>query len=201
MNYYATRDRDSGEDANPGGPVSERALNAGTLAFQGDLGTSSELEPGRLAVAAAVAGGLYKAQDGPLGQVLDDVIVVEGLTERIEKLATIDDAASGGVDYAEYEDGFYDEAGERVGTVEGTAVVLTYTPHMWQYHSSVTTFEDGTFETSGVIDCTAILSGMTQVLQVRGTSGRYAGKQGFMTLTLHDHEQRPPLYRTTFVMA
>ncbi|MFD2768443.1 allene oxide cyclase barrel-like domain-containing protein [Micromonospora eburnea] len=198
MSYYTAKGRDIEED--PDAPVSARALNAGQLAFQQDLGNSSALEAGQLALAAALAAGAYRPSDGQVNAALGDCIVVDGLTEAVEKLVTTDQAASGGVDSAEYEDGFYDAAGNRVGTVTGTAVVLSYTPHMWQYHSSTTEFHDGTFETSGVIDCTAILNGMTQILQVVGRSGRYAGKRGFMTLTLHDHRQQPPLYRTQFVM-
>jgi hypothetical protein len=198
MGYYTARGRDVEED--PAGTLSARARNAGRLAFQQDLGDSSALEANQLALAALLAAGGYVPGGGQVAGALDDCVVVDGLTEAVEKLVTTDEAVSGGVDFAEYEDGFYNVAGDRVGTVTGTAVVLCYTPHMWQYHSSTTEFHDGTFETNGVIDCTAILNGMTQVLRVVGTGGRYAGKQGFMTLTLHDHRKQPPLYRTQFVM-
>ncbi|WP_326691544.1 MULTISPECIES: allene oxide cyclase barrel-like domain-containing protein [unclassified Streptomyces] len=183
------------------GPVAQEALDSGKLAFQGEMPMASALEPRQLALAAALAAGIFTPGVDPVDEVLDKCVIVDGLTEVIEKLAINEGSKNGSTDSGDYVDGFFDSDGKRVGTVTGTAVMLAKEPHIWQHHKSVTEFEDGTFETTGVIDGTAILHGLTQVFRVVGKTGRYAGKQGFMTLTIKDPQQRPPHYHTVFAMA
>ncbi|MFI6643903.1 hypothetical protein [Streptomyces sp. NPDC050504] len=186
--------------ANPEG-LDERALESGKLAFQGEMPATSLVAPRDLALAAAAAAGIYTPDKDSADEVLKRCVVVEGLTEVIEKMAIHDAGTDGAAALAEYQDGFFDAEGNRVGTVTGTARVLAMVPHMWQYHQSRTEFDGGTFETSGVIDATAILHGYTQVFRVVGRTGRFSGKSGFMTLTIDDPTQRPPRYRTSFAMA
>jgi hypothetical protein len=181
--------------------LDQRALDSGKLAFQGEMPASSLVEPRDLALAAAAAAGIYTPDKDSVDEVLKKCIIVEGLTEVIEKMAIHDAGTDGAAALAEYQDGFFDADGNRVGTATGSARVLSMAPHMWQYHQSTTEFEGGTFETSGVIDATAILHGFTQIFRLTGKTGRFSGRTGFMTLTIDDPTQRPPRYRTSFAMA
>ncbi|WDM16622.1 hypothetical protein J3S85_37170 [Streptomyces lavenduligriseus] len=181
--------------------LDRRALDSGQLAFQGQMPATSLVEPRDLALAAAAAAGIYDPAKDSAEEALKKCVIVEGLTEVIEKMAIHDEGTHGAAALAEYQDGFFDADGNRVGTVIGSARVLSMAPHMWQYHQSRTEFEGGTFETHGVIDGTAILHGFTQIFQLTGKTGRFAGKAGFMTLTIDDPTQRPPRYRTSFAMA
>ncbi|GGW70310.1 hypothetical protein GCM10010503_54400 [Streptomyces lucensis JCM 4490] len=181
--------------------LDQRALDSGQLAFQGRMPASSLVEPRDLALAAAAAAGVYDPARDSAEEALERCIIVENLTEVIEKMAIHDEGTHGAAALAEYQDGFFDADGNRVGTVTGSARVLSMAPHMWQYHRSRTEFDGGTFETHGVVDGTAILHGYTQIFQLTGTSGRFSGKVGFMTLTIDDPTQRPPRYRTSFAMA
>lgn len=180
-------------------PIDQRALDAGA-AFLGATADPGPLDVRGLAVAAAAMAGVHV----PGAETIDDAvrrcIIVDGLTEKVEKLIINDDEASGQGATVQYEDGFYDEHGERIATVSGTAVVLQAKPHMWQFHQSTAQLADGSFRISGIVDVTAMTQSMTQVLQVTGTSGRYDGKAGFLTLSIADPQIRPPHYATAFVM-
>jgi hypothetical protein len=45
------------------------------------------------------------------------------------------------------------------------------------------------------------MKGMTQILQVRGTGGRYAGKAGYLSMAVADTSQRPPQYSVTIALS
>ncbi|GAA3301643.1 MULTISPECIES: allene oxide cyclase barrel-like domain-containing protein [Dactylosporangium] len=181
--------------------IDERALNTGAAALQESIVDPGPVGVEALAVAAATAAGVHDpAADSPADAVAK-CIVLAGLTEKVERLVVHDAKDTDGTgSLVEYVDGYYDADGNRLGAATGTAVVLSMAPHMWQFHRSTTELTDGTFETTGVIDCTAMLRRMTAVLQVRGTGGRYAGRSGYVTLALKDPNQRPPHYETAFVL-
>ncbi len=181
--------------------LDERALDAGQVLAQPLPGTSP-LGTAALALAAAAEAGLYTPGSDSPQDALDRCVIVDGLTEIVEKMVIEEGSDGHGPGtVARYVDGFFTADGTRVATVTGSALVLTMEPRMWQYHTSSTVLDDGTFETHGVVDATAVLHGITQVLRVTGTGGRYAGKKGYMTLVMDDPTQRPPHYATAFVMA
>jgi Allene oxide cyclase barrel like domain len=190
---------DQENDAPASSPIDQRALDVGAAALK-EQADPSPLGVPALALAAATAAGVFSADEGTAEEAVAKCLVVDGLTEKVEKAVVNENATAGAGSTVEYVDGFFDSSGTRVGTVTGTAVVLTMTPHMWQYHRGHADFTDGTFETTGIVDCTAALRGMTQVLQVVGTGGRYEGKSGYLTLAIGDPTQRPPHYSTTLVM-
>lgn len=179
--------------------LDERALNAGSAAAQA-MADTAPLGIEALALAAAADAGLYEPGVTPIEEALARCVVVDGLTEVVEKMA-VEEGKPGSGSVARYTDGFFDADGKRLGTVTGHALVLAMAPRMWQYHSSSTVYEDGTFTTNGVVDATAVLHGITQVFRVTGTGGRYLGKKGYMTLVMGDPTQQPPHYSTAFVMA
>lgn len=183
------------------GEIDERALETGTMALQETVVDPGPVGVEALAVAAATAAGRYTpGESARPADALKECVVIEGLTEIVEKLVVHDVPGGAGVGTTvEYVDGYFD-GDRRIGESRGTAVVLAMTPHMWQFHKSRTEFEDGAFETTGVIDCTAMLRRMTQVLQVVGTEGRFAGKTGYVTLALKDPTQKPPHYETAVVL-
>jgi hypothetical protein len=181
--------------------IDERALNTGVAALQESIVDPGPIGVEALAVAAATAAGRHDpAVDRPADAVAKCIVRAD-LTEKVERLVVHDAKDTDGTgSLVEYVDGCYDAEGNRLGTVTGSAVVLAMTPHMWQFHRSTTELLDGSFETTGVIDCTAMLRRMTAVLRVRGTGGRYAGRHGYATLALKDPTQRPPHYETAFVL-
>jgi hypothetical protein len=181
------------------GPVDERALESGA-AFQDALADPGPVDVRVLAVAAATAAGVYRPGRDNADDAVRACITMDGITEKIEKLAISDNGSHGSGSTVEYSDGYYDAQGERIGTVTGSAVVLVTQPHMWQFHSSTVELTDGSFTISGLLDIAAMMRSMTQVLQVHGTAGRYAGKAGYLTLTVADTSQRPPFYTTAFAM-
>lgn len=179
--------------------VDQRAIDVGGE-FQQAAADPGPLDIRALAVAAATAAGRYD----PAEQTPDDALkaceVMDGLVEKIEQLSIDDGGSPGEGTTVNFVDGFFDENGERVATVTGTGTVLTMTPHMWQVHRSRAELDDGTFEITGLLDVGALLRSMTQVLRIVGTGGRYAGKTGYLTLTVLDPTQRPPHYSTMFAL-
>jgi hypothetical protein len=178
--------------------IDERAMEAGAAALQETIVDPGPLDVTALAVAAALAAGLHSADDDPAAA-LAKCIVLDELTEFAERLV-VHDRPGGVGTTVEYVEVYEDASGARLGTATGNAVVLKMEPHMWQLHQSVSELADGSFEAVGVIDCTAMLRRMTQVLRVTGRSGRYAGKSGFMTLAISDPNQRPPHYSVQVVL-
>jgi len=194
----------TGLEANPQqttDEIDQRARDVGADA-QREQEDPSPLDPRALALAAAAAAGVYTPGGGEQEQAaaLDRCVIVTGLTEKIEKLVVHDGGTPGTGTSVEYTDAFFDADGNRVATVQGSSIVLTMAPHMWQYHQSRAQFDDGAFEAQGVLDCTAMLRGGTQLFRLTGTEGRYAGKVGFMTLAIEDPTQKPPHYATSFVL-
>jgi hypothetical protein len=181
------------------GPVDERALGSGAafLELPADPGP---VDIRALAVAAATAAGAYVPGRGSPDDAVMACIVRDGITEKIEKLVINDGGTHGTGTTIEYSDGYYDDSGERIATVTGSAVVVATAPHMWQFHTSTAEFADGSIAISGFLDAAAMMRSMTQILQVRGMSGRYAGKAGYMSLTIADPSQRPPHYATAIVV-
>ncbi|MGW1958453.1 allene oxide cyclase barrel-like domain-containing protein [Streptomyces sp. NPDC001920] len=180
--------------------IDRRAIDVGTEALAEEIVDPGPLDVKALAMAAAATAGLY----APGRDNEDDVLakcLVRSVTEVVEKLSVSDDPENAGVGTTvEYVDAFFDEDGERVGTMSGNAVVLAMTPHMWQYHKSTTEFEDGTIEHTGVVDCTALMHRMTQLHRVVGTGGVYLGKSGYMAFEMSDPHQKPPHFSVTFVL-
>ncbi|QTD96703.1 allene oxide cyclase barrel-like domain-containing protein [Streptomyces cyanogenus] len=182
-------------------PIDRRAMDVGVEARR-EVADPSPLDPEALALAAAAAAGVCTPGDGAQARAaaIEKCVVVTGLTEKIEKLVVHDGETPGLGTSVEYTDAFYDADGNRVATVNGRSVVLSTTPHMWQYHQSRAELEDGTFEAVGVLDCTVMMRGGTQLFRITGTGGRYAGKVGYMTLAIADPSQKPPHYATSFVL-
>jgi hypothetical protein len=165
---------------------------------------SNEITLSALATAAALAAGVIGPHDAATTDVLDRCIVIDELTEVVEKmLLHTDDGPPGPGTVAEYVDGLFDADGKRVGTITGTAVVLDMLPHMWQLHRNVVELKDGSMEAIGVVDATATVQGVTCTIPVTGLSGRYEGKTGFRTLVLdlsEDDEREGPQYTVTIVL-
>ncbi|MFI7426439.1 hypothetical protein ACIBPB_05585 [Micromonospora sp. NPDC049836] len=154
-----------------------------------------------LATAAAVAAGRIEPHEVAGADVLAECIVLDGLTEVVEKMvihAGPDGPGPGTI--AEYTDALLDAEGQRVGTITGRAVVLDMLPHMWQLHRNVTEFPDGSMEAVGVVDATSIVQGLTATIPVTGLSGRYAGRTGFRTLVLTEGDDESPRYDVTIVL-
>ncbi|HEY7143741.1 MAG TPA: hypothetical protein VH637_05790 [Streptosporangiaceae bacterium] len=181
------------------GQVDERALESGA-AFQAVQPDPGPVDIRALAVAAATAAGAFAPGQGSPDDAVRACVVRDGITEKIEKLVINDGGAHGAGTTVEYTDGYYDEQGERIATATGSAVVVAMTPHMWQFHASTAEFADGSFAVSGFLDAAALMRSMTQILQIRGLTGRYAGKAGYMSLTVADPSQRPPHYATAFAL-
>jgi hypothetical protein len=179
--------------------VDQRAIESGAI-FQ-----VADPDPGpvpirALAVAAATKAGLYVPGEGTIEDAVSKCIVIDGLTEKILKLV-IDDGGDPGLGTTvDYVDAIFDESGRQIGTSTSGAVVLCMTPHMWQFHRSKVELDDGSFETSGLLDVAAMTRSMTQILQVVGTGGRYDGKSGYLTIAIGDPNQKPPHYATAVVM-
>jgi hypothetical protein len=180
--------------------LDERAVEAGITALSETMSQDNPLTAEALAVAAATAAGRYVPGRDSVADALAACVIIRDLTEVVEKMVINDDGKPGPGTVAEYADGLFDGDGTRVATMTGQAVVMTMTPHMWQYHKAVVEFEDGTIENSGVLDATAVVHGITQTLEVVGVSGRYEGMSGFRTIVVSDPEKTPPLYRATFVL-
>ncbi len=194
-----TADNPESADAANSAAIDERALDSGTMVQQA-VADPGPVDIEALAVAAAAKAGLYVPGKSTTEDAVSACIIVEGLTEKIVKLTINDD---GGVQLGStvaYTDAIFDRDGKELGTSTSNAVVLGMAPHMWQYHYSTVELHDGTYETTGVLDATAMMRGMTQVLQVTGTGGRYAGKAGYLTIAIIDPTQRPPHYSTSFVV-
>jgi hypothetical protein len=179
--------------------IDQRALDVGADVLQATQ-DPGPLDVQGLALAAATAAGVFDPAQGKAEDAVRHCIVLDGLTEKVEKAVVSENTPAQPGSTVEYVDGFYDADGKRVGTLTGSAVVLAMTPHLWQYHKGHADFEDGTFETTGVVDCTAVIHGMTEVFQIVGTGGKYEGKAGYLTLAVKDATQRPPHYTTTIVM-
>jgi Allene oxide cyclase barrel like domain len=173
--------------------VDKRAMESGT-AFAADTADPGPVDVRGLAMAAARAAGVYQPGRDSVDDAVRACITIDGITEKIEKLVINDAGGHGAGTTIEYSDGYYDQAGEKIATVNGSAVIVAVTPHMWQYHRSKAEFADGTCEISGFLDTGAVMKCMTQVLQVRGTSGRYEGKSGYLSMEVADTSQRPPHY-------
>jgi hypothetical protein len=187
-----------GEHVAEQGRIDQRALDVGEAARGETIVDPGPVSAAALAVAAAAKAGRYDPETADQAAALAECLIMDGLTEKVERLVVHD--REGGVGTTvEYVDGIYAGDGTRLGEVNGSAVVLTMTPHMWQFHRSRAELTDGSFQTVGVIDCTAMLHRQTQVLQVEGTGGRYLGRSGYMTLELSDLSQKPPHYATVFV--
>lgn len=154
-----------------------------------------------LAAAAAVAAGRIEPQEMLTADVLGECVVIEGLTEIVEKMVIhAGDNGPGPGTIAEYTDALFDADGTRVGTITGRALVLDMMPHMWQLHRNLTEFADGTIEALGVVDATSVVQGLTATIPVTGISGRYAGMKGFRTLVLTEGEDETPRYDVTIVL-
>lgn len=162
---------------------------------------SSPISTLALATAATVAAGLVQPHETSTTDVLSLCIVLEGLTEVVEKMVIhAGENGPGAGTVAEYTDALFDADGERVGTITGRAVVLDMFPHMWQLHRNVTELADGTIEAVGVVDATSIVQGLTGTIPVTGVSGRYAGRAGYRTLVLTEGDDESPRYEVTFVL-
>ncbi|HEX6526877.1 MAG TPA: hypothetical protein VF070_43715 [Streptosporangiaceae bacterium] len=192
----------SGREMDESAPsaIDERALDAGQ-AFEDSMQDPGPIDIQALAVAAATAAGVFTpGQDDP-DVALSKCIVMDDLTEMVEKVVVHDDAPPGSNTTVEYVDAYYDNSGRRMATVTGRAVVVMMSPHMWQFHESTAELDDGSLRITGLIDTTvAMRRGLTQILQVTGISGRYQGKSGYMTLKVKDPTKRPPHYATAFVV-
>ncbi|WP_405620552.1 allene oxide cyclase barrel-like domain-containing protein [Streptomyces sp. NBC_01508] len=179
--------------------IDERALEVGTESLR------EAPDPGPLNIRAlAVAAATEAGQHTPGVDSEDDAVakcLVRSLTEMAEKLTVSHPPEEAGPGTTvEYVEAFVDEDGERVGTMTGNSVVLTMTPHMWQFHRGTTEFEDGPLEHSAMPDCTALMRSMTQIHRVKGTSGVYLGKSGYMAFEISDPTQTPPHFSSTFVV-
>lgn len=188
-----------GTDTTDSGPIDRRALESGAMAQQ-MTSDPGPVDIRALAVAAATRAGLYLPGKSTTEDAVGACVVVEGLTEKILKLTINDGGDTRLGSTIEYTDAVFDRDGKEIGTSTSSAVVLGMAPHMWQFHRSTVELDDGGFESTGVIDATAMLRGMTQILQVAGTSGRYAGKSGYLTIAIADPTRKPPHYTTSFAV-
>jgi hypothetical protein len=179
--------------------VDERALDSGA-AFAEVTADPGPVGVRGLAVAAAMAAGVYVPGQGSADEAVAACITMDGITEKIEKLVINDGGTHGAGTTIEYADGYYDAGGEKIATVTGSAVVVAMQPHIWQFHSSTAELADGSFAISGFLDAAAVMKSMTQILQIRGTGGRYAGKAGYLSMTVADTSQRPPLYAVSLAL-
>jgi hypothetical protein len=179
--------------------VDSRALDSGA-AFAEITADPGPVGVRGLAIAAAIAAGVYTPGEGDIDDAIAACIVMDGLTEKIEKLVINDSEGHNAGTIVEYQDGYYGADGEKVATVTGKAVVVATEPHMWQFHFGHAELADGTWETTGFLDAAAIMKSMTQILHIRGTGGRYAGKAGYLSMSVADLSQRPPLYSVSLAL-
>ena len=111
--------------------IDQRAMDVGADVLKADQ-NPGPLDVVGLALAAATAAGVFDPAKEPAEEAVRHCVVLDRLTERIEKAVVSDaDQAKPG-STVEYTDAFYDEDGRKIGTLRGHAVVLTMTPHLWQ---------------------------------------------------------------------
>jgi len=179
--------------------VDSRALDSGD-AFAAVLAEPGPVGLRGLAIAAAIAAGAYTPGQGSIDEAVAACITWDGITEKIEKLVINDSNGHGAGTTIEYQDGYYGADGEKIATATGRAIVVAAEPQMWQFHSGIAEFADGTFAVTGFLNAAAVMKSMTQILHLRGTSGRYEGKVGYMSMTVSDTTQRPPHYAVSIAV-
>ena len=181
------------------GAIDRRAMEAGAM-VQGLRLDPGPIDIRALAVAAATKAGRYVPGVSTTEEAVDACVIVEGLTEKILELKIDDGGDTKLGSTIEYRVVVLDRDGNEIGTSSSNAVVLGMTPHMWQFHRSGAELADGAYESSGVVNATAMLRGMTQVLHVVGKSGKFEDKAGYLTIVMSDPTQRPPHYTTSLVV-
>ncbi|MGW8668359.1 allene oxide cyclase barrel-like domain-containing protein [Streptomyces niveus] len=109
-------------------------------------------------------------------------LVHEGLVEHVSlDYREVDPPGRGLGDWDTYESVIETAEGEHVATLHGTGRILyerSRDGHMMMYYREKLTFPDGTAETAGWLDGTAIIGGAWQRFPVIGTGGAQSGKLG-----------------------
>ncbi|MGW0604790.1 allene oxide cyclase barrel-like domain-containing protein [Streptomyces sp. NPDC002640] len=111
-----------------------------------------------------------------------DFVLWEDLTEHVDlDYRFANPPVHGPGDWDTYDSTFVTADGEHVGSLKGTGRILyerSADAHLMMYYREEITFPDGTAQTAGWVDGTAILGGAWQRFPIVGTGGRYEGMIG-----------------------
>ncbi|MGV9661149.1 allene oxide cyclase barrel-like domain-containing protein [Streptomyces koyangensis] len=154
------------------------------------------LVPEFLDLARAAASGDPAAEER-------DLAVWENLTEHVSlDYRFANPPVHGPGDWDTYDSRFVDPAGVEIGTLQGTGRILyerSSDAHLMMYYREQLTFPDGTAQTAGWVDGTAILGGAWQRFPILGSGGRYGSMIGLRSFQ-PTPEAPHSLYRTHLVL-